>query len=114
MSNGEAARESTLEAVNADQLQLQDQLRDLSEVVTRIEQHLMGSPQTQMLSAAAQQERVALGPGAVMPVQGLSERPPLPGMLPQMCELGMNNSSTVRDIATRIQHVSRLLGVPNI
>jgi hypothetical protein len=104
------AREATLQAVNSDQLQLQDQLRDLSQIVTRIEEHLMGGPQVQMAGAAAAQAKATLGPGQVVPLQGL-ERPPMPGMLPQMCELGMNNSSTVRDVATRLQHVSRLLGV---
>jgi hypothetical protein len=104
------AREATLQAVNADQLQLQDQLRDLIQVVTRIEEHLMGAPQVQMAGAAAAQERATLGPGNIVPMQGL-DRPPMPGMLPQMCELGMNNSSAVRDVATRLQHVSRLLGV---
>ena len=110
MSNGVEAREATLEAVNSDQLQLQDQLRDLIQIVTRIEEHLMGAPTQQMAGAAAAQERATLGPGNIMPVQGL-DRPPMPGMLPQMCEMGMNNSSAVRDIATRLQHVSRLLGV---
>ena len=104
------AREATLSAVQSDQHQLADQLRDLSDAVTRIEQHLMGAPMTQMAGAAAAQERATLGPGNIMPVQGL-DRPPMPGMLPQMCEVGMNNSSTVRDVATRLQHVSRLLGV---
>ncbi len=112
MSNGAEAREATLLAVQSDQHQLQDQLRDLSNMVTRIEEQLMGAPMTQMAGAAAAQERATLGPGAVMPAQGLHvDRPPMPGMLPQMCELGMNNSSAVRDIATRLQQVSRLLGV---
>ena len=111
MSNGVEAREATLHAVQQDQHQLQDQLRDLIEIVTRIEHHLMGAPQTAMAGAAAAQQRATLGPGNMTsPLQGL-ERPPMPGMLPQMCELGMNNSSAVRDVATRLQHVSRLLGV---
>jgi len=110
MSNGAEAREATLQAVQSDQHQLQDQLRDLSNMVSRIEEQLMGGPMTQMAGAAAAQERATLGPGNIMPVQGV-DRPPMPGMLPQMCELGMNNSSTVRDIATRLQQVSRLLGV---
>ena len=110
MSNGVEAREATLQAVQSDQHQLQDQLRDLIEIVTRIEHHLMGAPQVAMAGAAAAQERASLGPGPVMPLQGL-DRPPMPGMLPQLCELGMNNSSAVRDVATRLQHVSRLLGV---
>lgn len=113
MSNGAMAeaREATLQAVQSDQHQLQDQLRDLSNMVQRIEQQLMGGPQTAMAGAAEAQARATLGPGTMTsPLQGL-ERPPMPGMLPQMCELGMNNSSAVRDIATRLQQVSRLLGV---
>lgn len=115
MSNGAEAREATLEAVQSDQHQLADQLRDLSNMLSRIEEQLMGGPTTKMASAAALQERATLGPGQVMPQGGLlqPDRPPMPGMLPQMCELGMNNSSAVRDVATRLQHVSRLLGVPN-
>ena len=112
MSNGaEPAREATLSAVQSDQHQLADQLRDLSNLVTRIEEQLMGAPMTQMAGAGAAQERATLGPrNMTTPLQGL-ERPPIPGMLPQMCELGMNNSSAVRDVATRLQQVSRLLGV---
>lgn len=108
MSNGAEAREATLQAVQSDQHQLADQLRDLSNMVSRIEEQLMGGPMTQMAGAAAQQQ-AALGTGLAMPIQ--ADRPPMPGMLPQMCELGMNNSSAVRDVATRLQHVSRLLGV---
>jgi hypothetical protein len=111
MSNGAEAREATLSAVQSDQHQLADQLRDLSNMVSRIEEQLMGGPMTQMAGAAAAQERATLGPGNVMPLQAGVDRPPMPGMLPQMCELGMNNSSAVRDIATRLQQVSRLLGI---
>ena len=112
MSNGAEAREATLEAVNSDQLQLQDQLRDLSQMLSRIEHHLMGGPTVQMAGAAAAQAQATLGPGTMTtPLQGQENRPPMPGLLPQMCELGMLNSSTVRDVATRLQNVSRLLGV---
>ena len=115
MSNGaEPAREATLQAVQADQHQLQDQLRDLTQVIQRIEEHLMGGPSVQMAGAAAAQAKAGLGPGQVVPLQtGLLEhaQPPMPGMLPQMCELGMLNASAVRDIAARLQQISRLLGI---
>ena len=110
MSSSPEAREATLQAVQSDQHQLADQLRDLSQIVQRIEEQLMGGPQVAMAGAAAAQQHATLGPGNIVPVQGL-ERPPMPGMLPQMCELGMNNSSTVRDVATRLQQIARLLGV---
>lgn len=110
MSNGPeaTAREATLEAVHSDQLGLQDSLRDLSNILTRIEEHLMGAPHTQMIGAAAAQEKASLGPGQLLPTQ-----PPMPGMLPQMCELGLNNSHAVNDMQSRLSNVSRLLGVPN-
>lgn len=111
MSNGVEARESTLQAVQADQHQMQEQLRDLSQVVTRIEEHLLGSPRVQMMSAAqAQEEKLATGPAP----QGLLQAaPPAQGALPQMCELGRMNSNAVGDIAARMQSISRLLGVHN-
>ena len=111
MSNGAdtASREATLEAVHSDQMAMQDQLRELSQILTRIEEHLMGGPTQQMAGAAAAQAKATLGPGQLLPAQ-----PQMPGMLPQMCELGMNNSHTVNDVQSRLSNVSRLLGVPNV
>jgi hypothetical protein len=114
--NGTEAREATLEAIHSDQLGLVDQLRDLSNILTRIEEHLMGGPSMQMAGAAAAQAKASIGPGQVVPLQGglISPQPPMPGMLPQMCELGLNNSHTVNDMQSRLANISRLLGVPNV
>lgn len=114
MSNGAEAREATLEAVHSDQLGMQDQLRDLGNILTRIEEHLMGGPHVHMAGAvSAQVQAQGLGGGpAGAPLQPM-EQPRMPGMLPQMCELGLNNSHLVSDMQSRLAHVSRLLGVPN-
>ena len=113
MSNGAeaASREATLEAVHSDQLGLQDQLRDLTNILTRIEEHLHGAPLVAMGAAAAQQQASIGG----QPAQGLVGTIPNPprGMLPTMCELGLSNSHVVNDLQSRLANVSRLLGVPN-
>lgn len=113
MSNGAdvASREATLDAVHSDQMGLQDQLRDLSNILTRIEEHLHGAPLV-AAGVAAQQEQATLGNP---PAQGLVGTIPSPprGMLPTMCELGLNNSHVVNDLQSRLNNVSRLLGVIN-
>lgn len=113
MSNGAevASREATLEAVHSDQMGLQDQLRDLSNILTRIEEHLHGAPLVAMAGVAAAQRDATLGPGA----QGLAGTIPNQprGMLPTMCELGLNNSHVVNDLQSRLNNISRLLGVVN-
>ena len=112
---GGPAREATLEAVHADQMQMQDQLRELSDLLTRTEQHLMGGPHAQMIGAAAAQEKASLGIAPPLGQGGLLQppQPPMPGLLPQMCELGLNNSHAVSDMQSRLSQVSRLLGVAN-
>ncbi len=115
MSGSEAARDATLEAVHSDQLRLQEQLRELSETLTQIEQHLMGGPTMQMISAA-QAQTVALDPrpGAALgaaPGTIAAALPP-PGKLPQMCELGNQNSQVVSDMYGRLTNLSGLLGAP--
>ncbi len=114
MSNGAdaASREATLDAVHSDQMGLQDQLRDLSNILTRIEEHLHGAPQVQMMAAAAEQERATLGNPPAQGFAGTIPNPPR-GMLPTMCELGLNNSHVVNDLQSRLNNVSRLLGVVN-
>jgi hypothetical protein len=115
MSNGEggATREATLEAVHSDQLRLQEQLKELSDVLTRLEQHLMGGPQVQMLGQAAAAQSAALSP---LPGAVLAERGPIsaaiPGKLPQMCELGTSNSQVVSDMYGRLTHLTGILSVP--
>jgi len=117
MSNGPevASREATLEAVHSDQMGLQDQLRDLSNILTRIEEHLHGAPLVAMAGAAQAQREASLGPGQMMPAQGLAGTIPNQprGMLPTMCELGLNNSHVVNDLQSRLNNISRLLGVVN-
>ena len=104
----QAVREATLEAVHSDQLRLQEQLKELSDMLTRLEQHLMGGPQVQMLGAAAAQE-AALG---TLPTDRGPISAALPGKLPQMCELGTANSQVVSDMYGRLTHLTGLLGVP--
>lgn len=116
MSNGEggAVRETTLEAVHSDQLSLQDQLRDLSNVLTRIEEHLIGGPKVQMRIAAGAQEAALKNPldnPALGQAAGILA--PSPGKLPQMCELGVNNSQIASDLHSRLTHLTGILGVPN-
>jgi len=104
-----ATRESTLQAVQQDQGQMQDQLRDLTQIITRIEEWLLGGPHVQMMSAAqAQQEGLVTGPA---PQGLLHPNPPPSGILPQMCEMGRLNSAAVSDIYSRLQQISRLLGI---
>ena len=112
----QAAREATLEAVHSDQLRLQEQLRELSETLTQIEHHLMGGPTMQMVSAAqAPAAAIDVRPGAVLGappgIIGAAALPP-PGKLPQMCELGTNNSQVVSDMYGRLTHLTAILGVP--
>jgi hypothetical protein len=112
----QAAREATLEAVHSDQLRLQEQLEELGGVLTRIEQHLMGGPQLQMIGAAqAQAAALDVRPGAALGVGPgtIAAALPPPGKLPQMCELGVNNSQKVSDMFSRLTHLTGLLGVPN-
>ncbi len=108
----QAAREATLDAVHSDQMGLQEQLRDLSNLMTRIEEHLLGGPQVQMLGAAAAQAKATLGPGQVMPTPTL-DAPTARGLLPQMCDLGVSNAHAVTEMQGRLANVSRLLSLPN-
>lgn len=110
----EAARDATLEAVHSDQLRLQEQLRELSETLTQIEQHLMGGPTMQMISAAqAQGAALDVRPNPLGGAPGtIAAALPPPGKLPQMCELGVSNSQVVSDMYGRLTHLTGILGVP--
>lgn len=114
MSNGmgadAATREATLDAVHSDQQGMQDQLRDLTQIVTRIEEHLLGGPRVQMMSQAQLQKEASAPPGPA-PQGLLQANPPPQGILPQMCEMGLHNSHAVSDLQERLSNVSRLLGI---
>jgi len=109
-----ASREATLDAVHSDQLALLDQLRELGNIITQIEEHLLGSPRVQMMSAADAQAKASIAPGQLIPAQGLDVPIAPQGMLPQMCELGLNNSKSVTGMRSQLTSISRLLGVPNV
>lgn len=110
----QAARDATLEAVHSDQLRLQEQLRELSETLTQIEQHLLGGPTMQMISAAqAQESGLATRPNPLGGAPGtIGAALPPPGKLPQMCELGVSNSQVVSDMYGRLTNLTAVLGVP--
>ena len=79
----EASREATLDAVHSDQLGLSEQLRTLSEMLTRIEEHLLGGAHMQMLGVAAAQAKATVSPGGIMPAPTL-DAPTQKGLLLQM------------------------------
>ena len=113
MSNGEGLgpqREATLDAVHSDQLGLSEQLRTLSEMFSRIEEHLLGSEHANILSAA--QAKASITPGKIMPAPAL-DVPELRGLLPQMCDLGISNAQIVIELQGRVTSISHLLSVPN-
>ncbi len=112
-----SSREATLDAVHSDQLGLSEQLRTLSEMLTKIEEHLLGGEHMKMLSVAAAQSKATLGAEGLMPGQAVMPAPTLDapthkGLLLQMCDLGTNNAQSVLDMQRRLSSISRLLSVP--